>query len=166
MPMDMIATRDGGFLVVGATNNALTTGNDILAIKFDSGANIEWVGIYSGGSEEFANGVVESANGGYLVTGVSSSYGDNSKTSVLFMKISPTGQRIWSKLIGGVSAGSMGRRTKQSKDGAIYIGGNTEAFGIPNNQDILVAKFNSNGDLQWVKLLGGLGESTLWSLIT
>ena len=46
----MIGTSDGGFLVVGYADNPLTTNPDIIAIKFDSGANIEWVGIYTANS--------------------------------------------------------------------------------------------------------------------
>ena len=53
-PGDMVATRDGGFLVVADTDNAFTTNKDIEAIKFDSAAAIEWVGIYTGASDESA----------------------------------------------------------------------------------------------------------------
>ena len=49
----MINTSDGGFLVAGYANNALTTFQDIEAIKFDSGGNIEWVGLYQGSSTDF-----------------------------------------------------------------------------------------------------------------
>ena len=75
----MIGTSDGGFLVVGSANNALTSSSDIEAIKFDSGANIEWVGIYSAASLDYGRSVIESHDGGYLLACGSNSYGDNTK---------------------------------------------------------------------------------------
>ena len=29
-----------------------------------------------------------------------------------------------------------------------------------------MSKFDSNGDLQWARLLGGVGENNLWSMIS
>lgn len=77
-------------------------------IKFDSAASIEWVGLYIGTNSEGAFGVSEAHDGGYLLTGYSSSYGDSTKQSIMVMKISSTGQKLWSKLIGGLSATSVG----------------------------------------------------------
>ena len=51
-PEHIIATNDGGWLVAGYTMNALTTVRDLEAIKFNSGAQIEWVGIYTGADED------------------------------------------------------------------------------------------------------------------
>ena len=42
----MIGTSDGRFLVVAKANNLHTMGNDIIVIKFDSGTNIQWIGLY------------------------------------------------------------------------------------------------------------------------
>ena len=46
----MIPTSDGGIIVTSEGSNALTAGIDIEVIKFNSAADIEWVGLY-GGSE-------------------------------------------------------------------------------------------------------------------
>ena len=56
----MIGTSDGGFLIAGEADNALTTLKDLLAIKFDSGANIEWVGIYTAAHDDMIYRVAES----------------------------------------------------------------------------------------------------------
>ena len=50
--------------------------------------------------------MTESQDGGYLITGNSYSYEDYAKTSVFALKVSSTGQEIWSKLIEGLSGHS------------------------------------------------------------
>ena len=121
----MIGTSDGGFLVVGSANNALTSSSDIEAIKFDSGANIEWVGIYATGLGDNGFAVAEAREGGYLLACGSYSYGDNTQSSISILKISSTGQKIWAKLVGGLSGRSYGYSIAESGDSsrAIYIGG-------------------------------------------
>ena len=66
---DMIATSDGGFLVVGDLETSWTDAYDIEAIKFDSAFTIEWVGVYSGNDDENSDLVAESRDGGYFLTG-------------------------------------------------------------------------------------------------
>ena len=151
-------------MVVGFVANALTTLKDVEAIKFDNAGDIEWVGIYSGAGDDFANAVIESLNGGYLITGYSTSIGDNTKKYALIMEISSTGQQIWSEIIGEQSGDSNAYTITYNS--SIYIGGRSTAFGISNARDMFVVKLNSSGDLQWIKLLGGVGDSTLWKLIS
>ena len=105
-PEHIIATSDGGWLVAGYTMNALTTVRDLEAIKFNSGAQIEWVGIYTGADEDYVYFASECLDGGYLLTGHSYSYGGNAYYSVVIMKISSNGAKTWSKLIGGWSSHS------------------------------------------------------------
>ena len=77
------------------------------------------------------------------------------------MKVSSTGQKIWAKLIGGLSASSSGHTISESGDssGAIYVGGYTNAFGVMNDSDALIIKLNANGDLEWIKRAGRFGEN-------
>ena len=66
---DITKTEDGGFIIPGSANNALTAATDAKLIKFDSSANIEWVGIYGASSTDVVRGVAELADGGYIATG-------------------------------------------------------------------------------------------------
>ena len=56
---------------MGYANNARTTNSDFIGIKFSSGANIEWVGIYISSQYEHAARVYELEDGGYLLAGYS-----------------------------------------------------------------------------------------------
>lgn len=82
------------------------------------------------------------------------------------MKISSTGQKIWAKLIGGLSGLSFGLTITESGDSAIYIGGWTDAFGITHDSDAILIKLSSNGDLEWIRLIGGAGENGIFSLLS
>ena len=104
----MIPTKDGGFIIVGFMINNLTSLNDISAIKFDSTATIEWVGLYGLTFADIAGGIIESQDGGYVLTGYTTSYGDATKQAIFVMKISSSGSYLWSKIIGSLSGHSQG----------------------------------------------------------
>ena len=79
------------------------------------------------------------------------------------LKISSTGSKIWSKVVGGLSSNSVGYSIVESGDtsGAIYLAGWTTAFAIPNPRDALLVKLNSSGALEWAKVVGGLGSNLI-----
>ena len=51
-------------------------------------------------------------------------------------------------------------------DRSIYIGAKTEGFGITNVQDGLLIKLTNNGELVWIKRIGGLGSTLLSRIAT
>ena len=75
----------------GRANNAITDNSGIEVIKFDSEGSVEWVGLYGGGASEEGFEVIESHDGGFLITGFSLSFGDTRSYYVFVMKISPFG---------------------------------------------------------------------------
>ena len=90
----MSATSDGGFIVAGYAQNALTTADDASATKFDSEANIEWVGIYTTPNSDYASSVAQLNDGGYLLSG---DYWLSGFFRTVMLKINSTGQKQWVK---------------------------------------------------------------------
>lgn len=43
--------------------------------------------------------------------------------------------------------------------------GKTYAFGIPNSYDFILSKMSQNGNLEWVKILGGAGKNSPKSML-
>jgi hypothetical protein len=81
-------------------------------------------------------------------------------------KFSPNGSLIWSTYLGG-SGADMVAKIKPAVDllGNVYISGYTDSTNFPminslddshnGGHDLIVAKFNSNGNLLWSRYLGG-----------
>ena len=61
---------------------------------------------------------------------------------------------IWYQTWGGPSDAESSRAITVDEDGSIYIGATTESYGN-GEQDIVLLKFNNDGELQWYKTWGG-----------
>ena len=66
---------DGGYIIAGSTgpNNNY---QDLYLIKTDSDGNEEWNTIYGGSSQDLAYSVQPVQDGGYIITGYTTSFGN------------------------------------------------------------------------------------------
>jgi len=135
-------------------------------IIFSSNAYSDWAKTYGGGADDEARSIQQTADGGYIVAGWSSSFGAGNK-DFLVLKLSSTGTVQWQKAFGGWNedfAYSI-QKTSDSKYGDGYIVvGKTLSFGA-GNYDFLVIKLNSSGGIQWQKTLGGSTWDEAYSVI-
>lgn len=102
-------------------------------------------------NNDVAYSLSPSGEEGVMVCGISSSFG-NSK-EIILMDISPDGEMLWSKAIGGKKA-DVGNKVKQTSDGGYVIVGNTSSFKA-QRKDIYVVKLNQDGVIQWSAIYGG-----------
>ena len=67
-------TTDGGYILSGTTES-VETGRDMWLVKTDIGGDVSWIKNYGGGSGDYGKVVGQTSDGGYFITGYSSSYG-------------------------------------------------------------------------------------------
>jgi hypothetical protein len=84
-------------------------------------------------------------------------------------KLDKTGNKIWTKLLGGVSKNTYASGLSIGPDGSMYAIGWTSAS-LPGNtvsgtSDYFVVKYDSNGTRIWVKQVGAAGKSTFGRFI-
>ena len=75
------------------------------------------------------------------------------------IKITPSGDLIWEKTIGGTSF-DVGRSINKTQDNGFLISGSSRSadgdISTNNGQnDALVLKIDLNGNLEWLKTIGG-----------
>ena len=99
-------TNDGGYVMGGSYNSAPW---GIFICKYDSENNQVWHHAYSKGNGlQFAS-MVSCNDGGYIIGGgsfytdsnVSIHYGSSLNADMFVMKVDSSGNKIWSKIIGG-----------------------------------------------------------------
>tara|TARA_R110000782_G_scaffold151398_6_gene244076 strand:- start:686 stop:2029 length:1344 start_codon:yes stop_codon:yes gene_type:complete len=152
---DIAKTRDNGFVVVG---NTFSTNGDILLnhgesdmwmIKLDEEGNLIWEQTYGGSQFDLAQAVVQSKDGGFLITGNSKSDDkdsslNNGENDIWLVKTNAFGDLVWEKSFGG-SGLDFGFDLLENTDGSILIVGESSStdFGSVSskgNADLILLK--------------------------
>ncbi|MEW6364509.1 MAG: PKD domain-containing protein [Acidobacteriota bacterium] len=84
------STSDGGYVAVGESNNNGIDADDLWVVKFDSSGSVVWQRTYGGVSGESGADICQTSDGGYVVAGETTSYG-NAK-EVFILRLSPNGE--------------------------------------------------------------------------
>ena len=153
----LMPTQDENFLIIGSSSSYSNGNTDAWIVKVNSWGDTIWT-INIGGQEgDEAYFGCETNDNSYLIAGATGFIG-HSQSKVWIIKISTTGDTLWTKTYGRGAANSM----YQTLDGGYMIGGYTYPTNI--NSDMLIIKINSDGDSLWSKEYGGSADDWGYSI--
>ncbi len=155
-------TTDGGYIVLGRTNNFPGTINDIYLIKTDVNGDSLWTKSLGGNNVEYGNCVQQTTDGGYIISGWTTSFGA-ALYDVYVIKTDGNGNTMWSKTFGGYTP-DMGNAVQQTSDGGYIVAGYTRSFSGQVGFDIYLIKTDADGDSLWTKTYGGTGVEWCFSV--
>jgi len=144
-------TADGGYIVAGGTSSFGSGWQDVYILKLNSKGEVEWQKTFGGEEDDEANSIQQTADGGYIVAGGTSSFGSGWQ-DVYILKLNSKGEVEWQKTFGGGDSDGA-NSVQQTTDGGYIVAGWTESFG--SGDDVYILKLNSRGDLEWQKTFGG-----------
>jgi len=150
-------TTDGGYIISGQFWKSGGNQYDFWVLKLDKKGNIEWQKTYGGGSWDIAFSTQQTTDGGYIVSGTTSSFGAGNE-DVWVLKLDLHGQIMWQKTYGGEGM-DQGRDIEQTIDGGYIVSGTTSSFGN-GSHDIWVLRLSPDGSIIWDKTYGGTGEES------
>ncbi|PKL86656.1 MAG: hypothetical protein CVV22_00775 [Ignavibacteriae bacterium HGW-Ignavibacteriae-1] len=173
-------TSDVGYIVAGSTwskDGDITENKGmsdvwILKLKFDG--TLEWQKTYGGSKQDGAYSMQETSDGGYIVAGITESYGGdisqkNGSWDLWVLKLSTDGKIEWEKTYGG--SGQEGANSiQETRDGGYIVAGYTGSKNgdIIENKgwwDMWVLKLSIDGTLEWQKTFGGSGRDHAQSIL-
>ena len=138
-------TSDGHIVATGFTENFGAGGEDVYLAKVDGGdGELMWTRTYGGPGDERGNQVIETADGGLILTGWTDTYGAGS-TDLLLLKTDDQGHLEWSRTYGGTGE-EEGFSVLQTDDFGYLIAGYTTSYGN-GGEDIFIIKTDEEGRL-------------------
>jgi uncharacterized repeat protein (TIGR01451 family) len=148
----------------------------LLAISFSSihaqGFSLQWQKCLGGSGNEKANGIIQTANSGFLITGesfsndgdVSGHHGTLTTSDAWVVNTNAVGNITWQKSMGGSGYDDFQTAIKTNDGNYLLIGSTSSTDGdVTGNHgqfDIWVVKITPSGTMLWQKCYGGTKNET------
>ena len=144
-------TADGGYIITGYISNFGGGGDDFYLVKTDASGNLTWAKSYGSAGEDDANSIGLTNDGGYIIAGTTTSFGDPNG-DIYLLKTDSTGNIQWSRDFGSSNGADMANSVQQTADNGYIIGGVTlsPTFG----EFATLIKTDNNGQMVWTKAYG------------
>jgi hypothetical protein len=155
-------TADSGYIIAGVTNSFGAGYRDLYLIKTDSIGDTTWTRTIGGSENDVGAAVLQTADGGYIITGTTYSYSAGSG-DVWIVKTDANGGFVWNQNYGGADSDA-GWDIKPTSDGGYIITGQTRSYGA-GDFDVYLLKTDSLGDTLWTRTYGGVGEDRGYSVL-
>lgn len=155
------STLDGNYVISSYTTVLGLGYEDAYLLKVDTAGTLLWSKTYGGSLSDKAYFVSTCTDGGFILTGVTSSFGAGNYDLYL-IRTDSNGNLLWSTAVGG-SGNDYGWNVVQTNDGGFLAAGYSTSFSNANWDGYLV-KTNSGGILQWAKVFGGAQMDAFYGL--
>jgi len=134
---------------------------------------IEWQKSYGGTNDEEARSIQQTADGGYIIAGASSSddgdvSGNHGNSDCWIVKLDDAGGLQWQKSFGGGNE-DYAWAIQQTADGGYIVAGGTKSndddvSGNHGGFDCWIVKLNDTGNIEWQRPLGGTSSDFCYSI--
>ncbi|MDD2891260.1 MAG: T9SS type A sorting domain-containing protein, partial [bacterium] len=163
-------TQDSGFVIVGETFSfgaGAPSYSNAYLVRTNSLGDTLWTRTYGGTKGECGWSVSKTYDGGFIITGETTSFGAGSPnySNVYLVKTNSSGDALWTKTFGGAT-GNSGWSVSEPQDSGFIIVGTTNSFGIgsPNYSNVYLVRTNSSGDTLWTRAFGGTDNDGCYSV--
>jgi len=159
----VLQTWDGGYLVAGGTESFGAGLYDVYLVRLDGQGREIWQHTYGGKGSDCGYALLQSPDGGYVITGSSDST-PSGQTNVYLIKVDDSGRLLWERDYGG-DRDSYGWSLLQTGDDGYLIAGETEVVGAGGGgfKSYLI-KMDAQGSEIWERIYGGDDYGTTYAV--
>ena len=169
-PGGIAQTNDDGFIIAGGSdsNDTDISSNigsyDFWIIRIAANGDLVWEKSFGGEENDEARAIVKSSDGNFVIAGDTRSNNgnvssNNGAADLWIIKISPDGNLIWEKTLGGTSFDVARAITTTQDNGFLLAGSSRSSDGdVAMNKgqnDAWALKVDSNGAIEWEISAGG-----------
>lgn len=155
--------NDGGFIAVGSTKSFNTGNWDGYVVKTDAAGTLQWTKVIGGSNSDEFHGMNKTSDGGYIVTGLTSTNSFGS-SDIWLMKLNSVGDTLWTRQYGKATEDA-GNSVVQTSDGGYIIAGDIHVNPAAGNHNSCLVKTDASGTLQWAKTYGSNpGTEIAWDV--
>ena len=155
-------TTDGGYILAGRTQSFGAGSYNFWLLKTDEDGDSLWSRTFGGDSFDSCHSVWQTEDGGFVLTGLTASFGAGSGDCWL-VKTNDEGDSLWSRTYGG-NGYDYCNSVQQTSDGGYILAGHTGSFGA-GSSDFWLVKTDENGDSLWSRTFGGNNGEVCESVI-
>ncbi len=146
---------DSGYIILGSTNSYGAGEGDIYLIRINDNYDTVWTRTYGGVGNDDGLEIQSTYDGGYIIIGSTASYGAGDY-DLYILKINTLGDTVWTRTFGG--AGWDGGLSVMETSDSGYIATGAISDAGPSEADLLIVKYDRNGNVQWSKRYGAAGS--------
>jgi hypothetical protein len=135
-------TTDGGYIIIGSTDSFGSGQFDIWVVKTNANGDLQWNKTFGGISSDYGHYVEEISNGGYIISGTTSSFGA-SDVDVWLIRSDADGDTLWTRTFGDSTNNSNYSVQLTTGEGYIIVWQGSER--------VWLTKTDMDGDTLWTK---------------
>ena len=157
----IIQTSDKGYFIGGQTDYHTAGRYDFYVVKTDTVGDTLWTKTYGLSDDDYCYSVQQTTDGGYILFGTSDSAGYTTRS--LAIKIDSLGNVMWQRIFDRGTGADYGRSVVQTSDGGYIFGGSS--INPYQSQDFCFIRTDPDGNIQWIKTIGGSGTDWAYSVL-
>jgi Tol biopolymer transport system component len=149
----IVETDDGGFAILGETVSSGAGDWDMILLRVDREGSELWARTFGGSGKERANGIVRTADGGYILTGQTASFGAGGGDLYL-VRTDDQGNEVWSRTYGGERAEEGYAIQETADDGFLILAevSQGETVYFEENPDVMLLRTDASGNELWSRV--------------
>ncbi len=158
--VDLKPTTDGGFFLTGITESFVDDRGDILVLKLTSTGEIAWQHTFGGAGYDVPNDVLETEDGGYLISARTESFRSH-PMRLWMIKLTSSGDIEWQRLYG---KDTDAHALIQARDGGYILAGEVWSLSPTNRSDVWIVKVSKTGEIEWERAYGSPLSERAWDI--